>query len=156
MAVNSPDFPVEAHKGSLLMISPEEQAHAILLKVAEDVRQGAKNHKEWRLVLLSVPIYIEVIPKEEQVQWKAHNARQVLLQDHWTMARTAQQQCYEVVVVKNALQTSLGRLPQKKEISEKFHRNIKLAAGRQDDYSENFVKDALIICERIVTVPALA
>ena len=156
VAVNSPDFPVEAHKGSLLMISPEEQAHAILLKVAEDVRQGAKNHKEWRLVLLSVPIYIEVIPKEEQVQWKAHNARQVLLQDHWTMARTAQQQCYEVVVVKNALQTSLGRLLQKKEISEKFHRNMKLAAGRQDDYTENFVKDALIIYERILTVPALA
>ena len=116
------------------MILPEEQAHTILLKVAEYVRQGAKNHKEWRLALLSVPIYIEVIPKEEQVQWKAHNARHVLLQDHWTMARTAQQQCYEVVVVKNALQTSLGRLPQKKEISEKFHRNIKLATGKQDNY----------------------
>ena len=99
----------------MLIISPEEQAHAILLQVAEDVRQWAKNHKEWRLVLLSVPIYIEVIPKEDQVQWEAHNARQVLLQDHWTMARTAQQQCYEVVVVKNALQTSLGLLPQKKE-----------------------------------------
>ena len=37
-----------------------------------------------------------------------------------------------------------------------MHRNIKLAAGRQDDYSENFVKDALIIYERILTVPALA
>ena len=44
----------------------------------------------------------------------------------------------------------------KKKISEKIHRNIKLAAGRQDDYSENFVKDALIIYERILTVPALA
>ena len=72
------------------------------------------------------------------------------------MARTAQQQCYDVVVVRNALQTSLGRLPQKKDISEKFHRNIKLAVGRQDDHSEDFVKDALIICERIMTVPALA
>jgi hypothetical protein len=72
------------------------------------------------------------------------------------MARTAQQQCYEVVVVKNALQTSLGRLPHKKETSEKFHRNIKLAVDRQDDYSEDFVKEALIIYERILTVPALA
>ena len=78
------------------------------------------------------------------MQWAAHNAMQQLLQDHWSLSRTAQQQCYEVAVVKNALQTSLGRLPQKKEISEKFHRNIKLAAGRQDDYSENLVKDALI------------
>ena len=71
MAVNSADFPVDAHKGSLLIITPEEQAHAILLKVAYDVRQGAKNHKPWRLVLLSVPVYIDVIPKEERVQWAA-------------------------------------------------------------------------------------
>ena len=74
------------------MITPEEQAHAILLKFADDVRQGAKNHKQWRLVLLSVPVYIDVITKEEQVQWAAHYASQLILQCHCTMARTAQQQ----------------------------------------------------------------
>ena len=68
VSVNSADFPVGAHKGSVFMITPEEQAHAILLKVADDVRQGAKNHKQWRLVLLSVPVYIYVITKEEQAQ----------------------------------------------------------------------------------------
>ena len=74
VAVNSADFPVGAHKGNLLMIMPEEQAHAILLTVADDVCHGAKNHKQWRLVLLSVPVYIDVITKEEQVQWAACNA----------------------------------------------------------------------------------
>ena len=64
-------------------------------------------------MLLSVPIYIELIPKEEQVQWKARNARQVLLQDHWAMARTAQQQCYEVVVANNRLQRTLGPVADK-------------------------------------------
>ena len=103
-----------------------------------------------------VPVFIDVITKEEHVQWDAHNARQLILQDHWTTARPAQQQCYEVVVVKNALQTSLVRFPQKNKISEQIHRNIKLATGRQDDYSANFVKDALIIYERILTVPTLA
>jgi hypothetical protein len=78
VAVNSADFPVDARKGSLLMVTPEEQAHAILLTVADDVRWGAKNHKQWRLVLLSVPVFIDVIPKEEQVQWEAHNARQLI------------------------------------------------------------------------------
>ena len=86
VAVNNADFPVGAHTGSLLMITPEEQAHAILLKVADDGRQGANKHKEWRLVLLSVPTYIDVITKEEQVQWADHNANQLILQDHWTMA----------------------------------------------------------------------
>ena len=42
VAVNSADFPVDAHKGSLFMITPEEQAHVILLKVADDVRQGPR------------------------------------------------------------------------------------------------------------------
>ena len=53
MAVNSADFPVGAPKGSLLIITPEEQAHAIILIVADDVGQGAKSHRQWRLVLLS-------------------------------------------------------------------------------------------------------
>ena len=96
-----------------------------------------------------MPVYIDVITKEEQVQWAAHNARQLILQDHWTMARTAQQQCYEVVVVKNTLQRTLGRVPTRKEISDMFHRNIKLADGRQEDYIENFVKDFMTSHARI-------
>ena len=42
--------------------------------------QGANNHKQWRLVLLSVPVYVYVITKEEQGQLAAHNARQLILQ----------------------------------------------------------------------------
>ena len=101
VAVNSPDFPVDAHKGSLLMTTPEELDHAILLKVAADVRHGAKNHKQWRLVLLSVQVYIDVFMKKEQVQLAAHIAKQQLLQYHWSLSRTAQQQCYDVVAVNN-------------------------------------------------------
>jgi hypothetical protein len=155
VAVSSADFPVQAHKGSLLMITPEEKAHAILLKVADDVRRGAKRSKDWKLVLLSVPVYIEVIAKEEQVQWEAFNARQLVFQEHWTMTRTAQQQCYEVVAVKVSLQRELGRLPTKKEISDKFRVNGKMTDGKQDDYSENFVKDSLIIYEKILSSPVL-
>ena len=65
------------------------------------------------------------------------------------MARTAQQQCYEVVVVKNTLQRTLGRLPTRQAISDMFYRNIKLADGKQEDYIENFVKDSMTIYERI-------
>ena len=83
-----------------------------------------------------------MIPSEEQAQRAAHNARQLVLQDNWTMARTAQQQCYDVVVVKHTLQRTLGRLPTRKEISDTFHRH-KLTYGRQEDCSENFVKDAM-------------
>ena len=34
VAVTSADFPVDAHRGSLLISTPEEQDGAILLKVA--------------------------------------------------------------------------------------------------------------------------
>ena len=40
-------------------------------------------------------------------------------------------------------------MPTRTEISDMFHRNIKLADGRQEDYIENFVKDVMIIYERI-------
>ena len=157
VVVSNADFPVLAHKGSLLMITPEERAHAILMKVASDIRDnGAKLSQEWKKVLLSVPVYIDVIPKEEKVQWEAFNARQAILQEHWTMARTAQQQCYEVVSVKNSLQKDLGRQPSKKEISDKFRQNAKMAAGNKDDFSENFVKDALNVYDKVLCIPALS
>ena len=155
--VSSADFRVLEHKGSLLMITPEERAHAILLKVADDVRKnGARRHKDWKLVLLSVPVYIDVIAKEEQVQWEAFNARQLILQEHWTMARTAQQQCHEVVSIKNSLQKDLGRQPTRKEISDKFRHNVKMAPGRKDDYSETFVREALNIYDKVLCCPPLA
>ena len=68
VAVSSADLPVESHRGSLLMITPEEKAYAILMKVAEDVRAGAKLSKEWKRILLRVPVCISVIPQESQVQ----------------------------------------------------------------------------------------
>ena len=68
--------PVDAHKSSLLMITPEEQAHAILLTVASP---RATSHKQWSLVLLSVPVYFDVITKEEHVHRAAYNARQLIL-----------------------------------------------------------------------------
>ena len=69
VVVNGADFPVLKHKGSLLMITPEERAHAVLLKVADDVRNnGATRSQDWKLVLLSVLVSIDVIAQEEQVQ----------------------------------------------------------------------------------------
>ena len=156
VAVSSADFPVHEHKGSLLMITPEEKAHAILMKVAEDVRAGAKLSKEWRLVLLSVPVCISVIPQEGQVIWEAINTRQRVAQDHWTLTRTAFQMCYTVVTARQKLLADLGRMPTRKEISDHFRRNVKLVDRKQDDYSENFVKDALTIYERILCFPPLA
>ena len=82
-------------------------------------------------MLLSVPAYIDVFPQEEEVQREAHNARQLILQGHWTMARTAQQQCYDVVVVNNTLQITMGRVPTRRDMSDMLHRNIKLANGKQ-------------------------
>ena len=155
VAVNSPELAVHRHKGGLLMITPEEMAHAVLLKVADAVRQHGDS-QALRRVLLSVPVYIDVIPREDQVHWEAFNARQLILQEHWTMSRTAAQQCYEVVAVKISLQNDLGRQPTKKEISDKFRLKAKLAAGRQEDYSENFIKDALNVFEKVLVVPVLA
>ena len=154
--VTSVDFPVQSHKGGLLMITPEEMAHSVLVKVADAIRQGAKNTKEWQRVLLSVPVYIDVIPREDQLQWEAFNARQLILQEHWTMSRTAAQQCYEVIAVQSSLQKDLGRQPAKKEISDKFRKNAKLATGRQEDFSENFIVQALIVYEKVLSIPKLA
>ncbi|MFM7983409.1 MAG: hypothetical protein ACKPKO_29205, partial [Candidatus Fonsibacter sp.] len=71
MAVNSADFSVDTHNGSLMIIIPSEQAHAILLQVADDVRRGAKNHTQWMFLLSSVPVYIDVIQMDSQPRWEA-------------------------------------------------------------------------------------
>ncbi|MFM7979029.1 MAG: hypothetical protein ACKPKO_06895, partial [Candidatus Fonsibacter sp.] len=92
----------------MMMITPEEQDHAILLKVADDARQGCNNHTQWMLELLSVPVWVEVIPNADKLQRAARNDRQLTLQYRWTMARTAEQPCYYVIVVKSALRRKFG------------------------------------------------
>ena len=72
------------------------------------------------------------------------------------MARTAQQQCYEVVSIKNGSQKDLGRQPTRKEISDKFRHNVKMAPGRKDDFSEAFVREALNIYDKVLCCPPLA
>ena len=72
------------------------------------------------------------------------------------MARTAQQQCYEVVSIRKGLQKDLGRQPTRKEISDKFRHNVKMAPGRKDDYSETFVREALNIYDKVLCCPPLA
>ena len=72
------------------------------------------------------------------------------------MARKSQQLCYEVVVVNNTLQRTLGRLPTRKDVSGTINRNIQLTDGRQEDYSEHFDKEVMTIYERILSVPSLA
>ncbi|MFM7989301.1 MAG: hypothetical protein ACKPKO_59305, partial [Candidatus Fonsibacter sp.] len=60
-----------------------------------------------------------------------------------------------MLVVESALQIKLGRLQTRKEISDTLHKNIKLADGRHEDYTENLIKEVLIIYERILNVPSL-
>ncbi|MFM7982084.1 MAG: hypothetical protein ACKPKO_22475, partial [Candidatus Fonsibacter sp.] len=86
VAVNSADFPLDTHDGSWTMTSPEYKDHAILLKVADDACQGAKQHNPWRLAHLRAPVYINVTPKEEQVQWEAQHFRELILQGLWDIA----------------------------------------------------------------------
>ena len=51
---------------------------------------------------------------------------------------------------------SVASQEHRKEISDKFHTNIKLAEAKRDDYSENFVTEAMIIYGRILSVPSVA
>ena len=149
VAASSFDFPVAERKGSLFMGAPEEVAHAILYKVAAGVsKMGARISNAWSWVSMSVPLYIGVV----QVQLQAYNARRVILQDNWSMARTAQQQCYEVVVFGPTLPLQLARQPQSKEISDKFCQNVNLADSSQEDHSERVVNDALAYYTSILCV----
>ncbi len=82
----------------LSMISPEGLAHSILAGAASDL---PANQEMWKNILLSVPCCFQEVPAAE-LYMRGWNARQQLLQEHESLARTAFQMSLELAELKAA------------------------------------------------------
>ena len=90
--------------GSLQLVSPEEEVHALIIAAARDLQanHSQENCDAWEEVFLSIPACLRRIPAED-LYIKAFNCRQRVYQRHHSLTRTALQLSFEITQFKHKL-----------------------------------------------------
>ena len=153
IAIESYDFQVEQHMGSLQRISPEEVEHSIILSTAEAI---ATNQDEviinrWLRLFLTVPFVFEVWPPGNSRFWRGHNLREMMVDKGEKVKRTISQRVWDIAGFKMDTEKTSGALSSAK-VSELYKKNVKLASS-SEPISSTFVDSALTVYSRILTVP---
>ncbi|CAE7656878.1 unnamed protein product, partial [Symbiodinium necroappetens] len=99
----------------LVMVSPEELVHCLLLAFADSIRRSDelskadwdKKKARWRAVMLSVPAAFMKLPDNVSADWAlAFNRRQAVHQDHESLSRTGLQQVMEIMLLKGKIEAA--------------------------------------------------
>ena len=148
IAVDSCELDVLGRKGSLFRISPEEAAHAFLFTIANAITMSAPNEElsRWRHVSLTVPFVFELIPKSEDVIWRAHGLRQALTVDYNAMKRTARQAAHDVFLMKQRVESEMPGASGKQVMEALL---AKASPTSKLEFSENYVQSALTVYDTV-------
>ena len=148
VAVESADLDVLGRKGSLFRISPEEAAHALLFTIANAIAQPAPDSElaRWRHICLTVPFVFELIPKIEDVLWRAHSLRQALTVDHNAMKRSARQAAHDVFLMKRRVESDMPGASAKQVIETLL---AKASPTSKIEFSKNYIQSALAVHDTI-------
>jgi len=148
IAVDSCELDVLGRKGSLFRISPEEAAHALLFTVANAITMSAPDDelKRWRHICLTVPFVFELIPKTEDILWRAHSLRQALTVDYNAMKRTARQAAHDVFLMKQRVEFEMPGASAKQVLEALL---VKAAPTSKQEFSENYIQSALTVYETV-------
>ena len=130
---------------ALVMISPDEYAHAILAGAA---RVLPKHKDRWNTILRSVPCCFTNIA-EEQLWTAAWNNRNEITQEYESLSRTALQTASEVTLLKQRADKDMCRTLKADEFSEWLKKAGLRKASSQQDMSANLINSALIVGRRL-------
>ena len=130
---------------ALVMISPDEYAHAILAGAARTLPQ----HKErWSIVLRSVPCCFSTTADEEL--WiAAWNNRNEIAQEYESLSRSALQTATEVTLLKERADKDMCRTLKNEEFADWLKRAGLRKASSQQDMSANLINSALQVGKRL-------
>jgi hypothetical protein len=150
IAVESADYDVLGNKGKLFRISPEETAHALLLRMAQDLGDPNINDVllRWRHVCLTVPFIFERVPKHEDVLWKSNALRQTLTIEYAGMKRTARQSAHDIFLMKRRVESDdpTANLATISSI---------LMDKANKEFTENYIASALRVYDNVCSIPAI-
>ena len=155
IGVDSPDYNIMAHQGSLRALTPEEHRHAYLFQCAHALTIGMDPAviRQLRDIGLNTTMIFELSSPGEAEFWKARNLRETLIESGEQVKRTTRQDIYDVVGFKVDTEKSMGGKLSSAAVAKKYAANVKYART-STPVSDSFVDSALTIHKRIFSVPA--
>ena len=154
IGVDSPDYNIMAHQGSLRALTPEEHRHAYLFQCAHALTIGMDPAviRQLRDIGLNTTMIFELSSPGEAEFWKARNLRETLIESGEQVKRTTRQEIYDVVGFKVDTEKSMGGKLSSAAVAKKYAANVKYART-STPVSDSFVDSALTIHKRIFSVP---
>ena len=152
VAVDQDEDPMKM-KGSLERISPEEIEHALLLRIADRISQGADEDelRAWLLVALTVTIEFRLKPNSLDRVWEAVRTREELTTNYAMMARSAMQRVYEVIEFRAIYNKSHGQISNA-DLADAYNKKGRIATGDgQDEVSAYFVEQAISVHKHLLS-----
>ncbi|CAK9038886.1 Uncharacterized protein SCF082_LOCUS22815 [Durusdinium trenchii] len=147
------------HFGNLTRVTPEEADHALLLAVSGAIDAGEDEQvlRQWRAVLLTVPMIFEILPTNDQKFFRV-NLRNEIITDFDSLARNTAQRIYELMSFKHTKETTMKRKLEVPELYTMWSEQVtesKAKIAELEKVTESFCRDAVTIYERLLNVPEL-
>ena len=149
VAVDSADFDVLGHKGHLFTISPEEGTHSVLFTIAAAITTPVSDDElqRWYHICLTAPFVFELIPKCEDILWRAHGLRQSVCNDYTAVKRTACQAAHDMFVMKMRVESELPAGATAKTVIAALH--DKSTHANKAEFTLNYIETALAVYKAV-------
>lgn len=140
--------------GELRRVSPEEVEHALLLAVSESIKEGADEAvlREWRAVLLSVPMHFVVLNGGDALYWRAVNLREATVAQYDGLARSAVQRIFEVATFRARREKATGGKLSAEALDKEWAANARLAKSTTP-CTRGFLETAMKVWDRLLSFP---
>ena len=153
VAVDSPDFQIMEHVGTLQRVSPEEIDHLIIFQLSDAINKGLSDDilKRWLNMLLSVPLVFWVIEPGADRFWKAQNLREILI-DHGECAkRSCRQRVLDIAGFKRDTEKALNQSLSSQKVSSMWCKHVQMSKG-SEVVSPSFVDCAVTVDKRLLSI----
>jgi hypothetical protein len=159
IALTSADVDVFSMKGSLKRVSPDEIVHGAVLVCADEIRRKVPDCRlhRWRDIFLSCCFVFELIDiGMDGLYWRSYNLRQTLAATYTGCKRSAKQMAHEIFMYKKFKEAEAGGTPLKFRQLAACYQTKGRTAGESDAVTENYIRNALTVYEKICIQPALS
>jgi hypothetical protein len=140
------------HVGGLQCVTPEEVKMAFLKAVVRDKDEDEDVLKEWRRIALTCTAVFKMLETDDDVFFEAFNARERLVNDFQSLARTAFQRIHEVAHFRQRKQVTWGAGMTMKKLCDEFNKRAELAAT-SEPVNLDFMQKALNIYDKAFSLP---
>ena len=141
--------------GALPRLSAETMAHALILKVAEDVAKGDPEVLErWRVVFLTTSFVFRQVDDPEDRYWMSVSLREDVVGEFNSVALTPLQKICQIVTAKQRLDDVAGRVLSNTEAAEQYNTRARVAAD-SEPVSDKLVEAAGIVWRRAFHIEAI-